>query len=139
MAEDYVQLAGNLMYPGTKLGSFGYDPALRQYPMERWTSVGYLTSPLRTPTILEVWSPRDIALFEAGMMQYGKHFHRIQRHLFTGGNSNSGSSKKSTKDIIAFYYIWKKTSHYRQWKKEYVPDDDLEAWMQEFNRKKEKR
>lgn len=118
------------MYPGTKLGSFGYDPALRQYPMERWTSLGYLTSPLRTPTILEHWSPRDIALFEAGLMQYGKHFHKIQRHVLSGS--------KTTKDIIAFYYIWKKTSHYRNWKKEYVPDDDLEAWSQEFSKKKEK-
>ena len=24
--------------------------------------------------------------------------------------------KKSLKEIIDFYYAWKKTSHYRQWK-----------------------
>jgi hypothetical protein len=27
------------------------------------------------------------------------------------------------KEIIEFYYDWKKTEHYLQWKKVYIPDD----------------
>lgn len=30
---------------------------------------------------------------------------------------------KSTQEIIEFYYMWKKTTHYQQWKKSYVPDE----------------
>lgn len=30
---------------------------------------------------------------------------------------------KTVKDIIEFYYEWKKTSHYKQWKKSYTPDE----------------
>lgn len=30
---------------------------------------------------------------------------------------------KSTKEVIEFYYDWKKTDHYAEWKKSYVPDD----------------
>ena len=28
---------------------------------------------------------------------------------------------KSTKDVIEFYYVWKMTSHYQQWKKAFEP------------------
>lgn len=39
------------------------------------------------------------------------------------------------KEIIDFYYVWKKTSHYEKWKKQYVPpymesssdDDEMDA------------
>ena len=36
---------------------------------------------------------------------------------------------KSTKEVIEFYYAWKKTNHYKQWKRTYTPDerDDPEA------------
>ena len=27
------------------------------------------------------------------------------------------------KQIIEFYYVWKKTGHYKQWKQQYIPDD----------------
>lgn len=28
---------------------------------------------------------------------------------------------KSTKDVIEFYYVWKMTSHYQQWKRGFEP------------------
>jgi hypothetical protein len=30
---------------------------------------------------------------------------------------------KTTKEVIEFYYDWKKTSHYKEWKKNYISDD----------------
>ena len=34
---------------------------------------------------------------------------------------------KTTKEVIEFYYIWKKTSHYDQWKEKFVPDVLLDS------------
>jgi hypothetical protein len=30
---------------------------------------------------------------------------------------------KSTKEVIEFYYEWKKSRHYQIWKKNYIPDE----------------
>jgi len=35
---------------------------------------------------------------------------------------------KNTKDIIEFYYLWKTTSHYRAWKRTYIPRSDEEIY-----------
>ena len=64
--------------------------------------MGFLKSPLRRPTIIEKWSPYEISLFEAGMGHYGKDFYQIHKLLQT----------KSTKEVIDFYYIWKKTERH---------------------------
>jgi len=47
------------------------------------------------------------------MTLFGKDFWQASKLITT----------KSTKDVIEFYYCWKKTEHYKQWKREYVPDD----------------
>jgi hypothetical protein len=117
MVEDYVDTVGNLMFPGLKLGL--YSPS---QSVERITALGYLTSRARRQTIWEDWSPREVALFEAGLMHYGKHFSKIKDYL----------PHKTTKDVVAFYYVWKKTSHYQQWKKQYVPEEG--AWVMEKNK-----
>ena len=77
------------------------------------SALGYLKSPRRRPTVIEQWSPYEIAMFEASIAQHGKNFAKIQQDIRTG---------KTVADVIEFYYIWKKTSHYAQWKKEYVPE-----------------
>ena len=41
------------------------------------------------------------------MALYGKVFHRVR-------NAIGGS--KSTKEVVEFYYVWKKTSHGKRWK-----------------------
>ncbi len=46
------------------------------------------------------------------MALHGKHFHIISKFVKT----------KSTKEIIEFYYIWKKTCHYRRWKNGFVEE-----------------
>jgi len=112
MAQDYVEFASNLVFHSTaELGPYGYDPAKRQYPLETLSALGYLKSPLRRPTIVERWSPFEIALFEAAIGHYGKDFYQVQKVV----------QSKTTKEVIDFYYIWKKTTHYEKWKETYVP------------------
>lgn len=78
----------------------GYDST--EYP-----TLDLLLSPLRQPNSLDLWSPREIALFELGMCRVGKDFHHIQSLVAT----------KSTQDIVDFYYhCWKKSAHYQIWK-----------------------
>ena len=108
IAEDYIGLASAMVLPPTTHlnNTFGYVPHLGQYPIEQVTALGYLTSPLRRPTVIEKWAPYEIATFEAALALHGKHFHHVQKWVKT----------KNTKEVIEFYYIWKKTSHYRRWK-----------------------
>jgi len=70
-------------------------------------------SPLRKPNIIEKWSPLELSVFEASITLFGKDFHKIQKQIKT----------KSCKEVIEFYYTWKKTNHYKQWKKTYIPDE----------------
>lgn len=30
---------------------------------------------------------------------------------------------KTVQEVIEFYYVWKKTSHYKEWKRTYTPDE----------------
>ena len=121
MAEEYVELSSRMMLPTTNLGLYGYEETgnhhqangeggQHSYPLELISSLGFLKSPLRRPSIIEKWSPYEISLFEAGMGHYGKDFFQIHKLIQT----------KSTKEVIDFYYIWKKTSHYQSWKDQYV-------------------
>lgn len=116
MAEDYVDSVGKLMYPGTRLRPYGYDAANREYPLEHISVLAFLQSPLRRPSIIEKWSPYEVAVFEGAMLHHGKEFHLVSREIKT----------KSTKEVIDFYYIWKKTAHYKKWKDQYMSDLDLE-------------
>jgi len=114
ISEDYVNLAANMMFSGgARMAPFGYDPSSGQYPIEAITALGMLTSPLRRPTVIEKWTPYEIAVFEASLALCGKQFHDVQKIVKT----------KNTKEIIEFYYVWKKTSHYKVWKRQYIPPE----------------
>ena len=56
---------------------------------------------------IESWSPKQIAIFECSFCSFGKSFHVIYNLL---------NRKKSLNCITKFYYMWKKTSHYKIWK-----------------------
>ena len=117
MAEDYISLVGDMMYPPLQpMCPFGYDPCTGRYPLESITTLSLLTSPLRRPTVIEKWSPYEIAVFEASLALVGKKFHQVQKLVKT----------KNCKEIIEFYYIWKKTAHYKVWKSQFV-DPEQEA------------
>ncbi len=119
MTEDYISLVGKMMLPSIHLPPFGYDAATGHYPIERITALGLLLSPLRRPSVIEKWNPYEISIFEASLALCGKEFHKVQKFVKT----------KSTKEIIEFYYVWKKTEHYKVWKKQYITPEMEE----EFN------
>mmetsp|Transcript_52650 Transcript_52650/g.58871 ORF Transcript_52650/g.58871 Transcript_52650/m.58871 type:complete len:310 (+) Transcript_52650:155-1084(+) len=120
MAEDYVNFVGKIMYPATQFQPYGYNAQQREYPIEKVSMIGFLKSPLRRPSILERWSPYEIAIFEGSMLHYGKEFREISSQIGT----------KSTREVIDFYYIWKKTDHYKKWKETFISDEDL---LDEYN------
>ena len=111
MAEDYIGMASSLILPTIQLGPYGYDASSGLFPAERITALGLLTSPVRRPTVVERWNPYEICVFEASMALYGKDFHEVARTVGT----------KSCKEVVEFYYVWKKTEHYKVWKREYTP------------------
>lgn len=115
MTEEYVDLASRMMmHPlKRKLGQ-GDPPSLHPFPLERMSALAYLKSSLREPCVFERWSPYDIALFEAALARHGKEFFLVQQEI----------PDKTTQQVIEFYYVWKKTSHYAKWKKEYMASDE---------------
>ena len=99
-----------MLTPLSELGSYGYNPSNLQLPLEAVSALGYLKSPMRRPMVIETWSPYEIAVFEAALILHGKHFEKVQIEI----------GSKTTKEVIEFYYMWKKTSHYKTWKEKYV-------------------
>ncbi|CAJ1966948.1 unnamed protein product [Cylindrotheca closterium] len=121
MAEDYVGAVAKLMYPGTKFGPYGYNHNMREYPLEYISVLAFIKSPLRRPAVIEKWSPYEVALFEGAMLHYGKEFHLISQEIKT----------KTTQEVIDFYYVWKKTAHYKKWKEQFITDEDLEYRLEQ--------
>lgn len=104
VTEDYVNFVGDIMYPKTVYAAYGYDATKGRFPFERITTLGYLLNPMRRPIVVEKWSPFEVAVFEASMTLFGKNFHQVAKMVKT----------KTTKEVIEFYYFWKKTNHYKQ-------------------------
>lgn len=69
----------------------------------RLTTFDILTNPLRADNPFEIWAPKEIALFETCICKFGKEFDLFTNYIKT----------KTLKEIIDFYYEWKKTSHYK--------------------------
>lgn len=67
----------------------------------------YLVSPLKKDFEFELWSLKQIAVFECCICVFGKRFDLIESMV--GG--------KDIDQVIKFYNFWKFTSHYRTWKK----------------------
>ena len=105
-----------------------------------------LLCPVRRPSVIEKWSPFEIAVFEGAIFLHGKCFHTLQKVCVAETRAHSSArlcfpralasthsrapqfiKTKTTKEVIEFYYIWKKTSHYDQWKEKFVPDVLLDS------------
>lgn len=107
-AQDYVELASQMMLaPLTEQLQTAEGSRL-----DHVSTLKFLKSQNRKPAVIETWSPLEIALFESAIAESGKEFHLIQKQVET----------KSTQEVIDFYYIWKKTSHYKSWKAEFHQD-----------------
>ena len=78
--------------------------------LNRRLTLGRLLLPMRRATITDQWSPREIAVFEAALCIYGKEFHTVRKLVAQCGGG------KTTRQVVEFYYLWKKSSHYRDWK-----------------------
>lgn len=72
MVEDYVNTCGSIMYPNVTVSSFGYNPTEGQFPLERPSTLGMLRTQIRRPTVIEKWSPYQVALFEGAISIHGK-------------------------------------------------------------------
>lgn len=85
-----------------------------EYDDTEYTSLDMLMSPLRKPSPLDTWSPKEIACFELGICELGKDFAAIARRMPQGP---SGQARKTTAHLVDFYYnAWKHSSHYYAWK-----------------------
>ena len=52
------------------------------------------------------------------------NLYRPLAHSLKSKPSQKHVKTKNTKEVIEFYYIWKKTAHYKVWKKQYIPPDE---------------
>ncbi|KAL4159968.1 hypothetical protein PRNP1_000540 [Phytophthora ramorum] len=71
-------------------------------------------SPLRVSSVLDLWTPFEIRVFEVAIECYGKNFPLIADVI----------RSKSCGDVIAFYYIWKSDSHYQVVKNRWESKND---------------
>jgi hypothetical protein len=135
LADDYLGVVGEMMYPKTRFGPYGHNPEEGRYPLNRITTLGYLLHPLRPVSVFEKWNPFEIAVFEGALTLYGKNFHQVQKLVCSLSAIKTMFSyspelffatqvqTKTVKEIIEFYYEWKKSKHYKEWKQTYVPDE----------------
>eukprot|EP00347_Sterkiella_histriomuscorum_P020303 403338323 len=72
----------------------------------KFTTFEELINPLRSDHPFELWAPKEVALFEACICRYGKNFDKFIPFI----------KSKSEKEVIDFYFAWKKTEHYKTWK-----------------------
>ena len=65
-----------------------------------------LVNPVTYSNVFELWSPKEIAIFEEGILTFGKQFDVISQVIGT----------KNHKEVYEFYLEWKSTSHYKSYK-----------------------
>ena len=79
--DDYLNIVEDLLYPTNVSTAYGFEPTEGRYPLHRMNCLGFLKSPLRKVTVLEKWSPYEIAAFESSIFLFGKQFHQIQNEV----------------------------------------------------------
>ena len=106
--DDLLRANATMYYRPKELHTSGTSVWVNgEYDSLEYPTIDLLLSPLRKTLALDNWSPKEIALFEAGMCRLGKNFHQIQKLIKT----------KDTQEIVEFYYTcWKQSQHYQIWK-----------------------
>jgi hypothetical protein len=102
----------------------------------------------RAHDVTDNWTLREIALFEAAMCAFGKDFHAVQQAVLLESLADLAIlsrcvlckcftfhvllslllsrvqvKTKTTNDIVDFYYMWKKSTHYMIWKSSGKPSE----------------
>ena len=65
-----------------------------------------LINPVTPTFVFEKWSPKEIAIFEEGILRFGKQFEFISELIGT----------KNSKDVYEFYLEWRSTSHFKSFR-----------------------
>jgi hypothetical protein len=65
------------------VGTFGYSAEVGCYPLERLSMLSLLQHEVRRPTVIEKWSPYEVAKFESALCIHGKVFHKVTHSLTT--------------------------------------------------------
>lgn len=73
-------LSDNSYYIGNPLTHFIDDS--NEFEQKRLEYFQRTKNSLNRNTCLELWSPREITLFEAAISVYGKQFHEIQQEVY---------------------------------------------------------
>ncbi|KAJ0400234.1 hypothetical protein P43SY_006198 [Pythium insidiosum] len=105
--KDFFRSARNLNATTDYCTHTGFKPSvLSEFSLHRSAGLfpaSAATSTLRTESAIDSWTPWEIRVFELAMECYGKQFHDIARVIGT----------KTCKEVIAFYYLWKKDPYYQ--------------------------
>jgi hypothetical protein len=120
-ADGLFRAVANMYYRPREVAPNGEIWVSADYDKLVYPTLDMLVSPLRKPSILDNWAPKEIALFEAGMTAIGKDFHAIQKLIKT----------KTTNEIVEFYYLWKKSAHYQMWKEFGKPNRKIHSAKEE--------
>jgi esterase/lipase superfamily enzyme len=109
------------MYYGTPIAQQANSLGKQQTQDFHFSTLDMLTNPLREPEPFELWSPREVALFETCICKYGKNFSEFAHFIPT----------KSKEEIAAFYTLWKHSSHYQSWnrKQQALQAKDQNKWV----------
>ena len=99
------------LQPGTKVAS---KLPKRHKERSRDALLSTLVSPIRHQYNFESWTPKELAVFEAGLCTFGKQFDKISSLL---------NCTKTISEITALYYDWKHTSHYKYWKEAVIREN----------------
>jgi hypothetical protein len=100
----YLSFVGNVYYRSSEVGVAGDSPA--DFLIHRRAMLGQLKNPLRQRTVIDRWTPYEVALFESGVCLIGKDFQSIAEMI----------PGKTHQDVMEFFYQWKKSKNYARWK-----------------------
>lgn len=104
----YLDAITSLYYRKRDVDSVGAgdEYSSSEYDIYSYPTLHLMLSPLREQHIFDYWTPKEIALFEAGLCSFGKDFYTIHKFIKT----------KTTNECVDFYYTWKRGSHFSIWK-----------------------
>jgi hypothetical protein len=133
-------------YPPETISALSYlkSPMRRPMVLERWSPYEVA---IFEATLAQYGKDFLQVQKELASSSSSSSFNHNSNHYSKNGNHNNSNGKseitshgdaasaasghlyqycnKTTKDVVEFYYIWKKTSHYQRWKATYVaPHDD---------------